>query len=417
MWRGRHSSLGLVPVAGGDSFSRRIVVLVLTADPPDVRAPQHCGRSRTLRASAPRRPTTGWERTLLLSLGMTLAQPAAQSMAGVPPQELRWIVYPACPSDWSGQLQRCEGGFFHSPPGLEIAWPGGEPLFAQLLRGREEVVGVAAGVRRSCWLRHRPRHYYFPTLPALVGPARRDEVVAELARALRSLGAAEVVFDSFDAQWEPGSDAPEVPARQEYVVSLETPLSQQVGRLRRDHRRHLRDGEREGWTLRTLEGEDARALLSEVLEAAARRAADRGDPFAARVPAAAIRSPAPPLTDAWGTRVFSAWHGTRPLAALVVGWANGRAYTLRSGATAEGYRRSASVWLNWRVMSEFAEHGFRTCTLGGTSASAARPENPAHGLFLFKTGFGSQVAPRRGARWTFDRTHVLVHRLAARAFA
>jgi GNAT acetyltransferase-like protein len=335
----------------------------------------------------------------------------------LPLSELHWIVHPACSSDWSAQLQRCDGGFFHSPAGLEIASPGGEPLFAQLLRGHEEVVGVAAGVRRSCWLRHGPRHYYFPTLPALVGPARTDEVVAELARALRALGAAEVVFDSFDAQWEPGSVGAEAPARHEYVVSLERPLSRQVGRLRENHRRHLRSGEREGWTLRTLEGEDARALLSEVLAAAARRAAGRGDRFAYRIPPAAIRSPAPALTAAWGTRVFSAWVGATPLAAVLVGWANRCAYMLRSGATAEGYRRSASVWLHWHVMSHLADLGFTSYNIGGTPASAVRRQDPAYGLFRFKAGFGSQVVLCRGARWTFDSTHVLVHRFAAWAFA
>jgi len=351
-------------------------------------------------------------RTCGPGVGMVLAPAAAPTTPLVPPQKLRWIVEPRCPPDWSTQLERCEGGFFHSPLGLEFACPGGEPLFAELLSGNDEVVGVAAGVRWSCWLRRRPRHYYFPTLPALVGPALTDEVVADLPRALRSLGAAEVVFDSFDAKWEPTSVGPEAPPRQEYVVPLETPLSQVVGRLRRDHRRHVRDGDREGWTLGTLEGEDARTLLSDVLGAAARRAADRGDRFAVQIPAAAMRSPAPGLADAWGTRVFAAWDGNTPLAALVVGWANRRAYTLQSGSTAEGYRRSASVWLNWRVMSAFAEHGFRTCTLGGTSVAAARPEDPAHGLFLFKSGFGSQVVRCQGTRWTFSRTHLRVHHLA-----
>jgi hypothetical protein len=229
---------------------------------------------------------------------------------------------------------------------------------------------------------------------------------------LRLQGAVEVVFDSFDARWEPGSAAGDALTRQEYLLSLEAPPSEQVRKFRRHHRRHLQIGVEEGWTLRVLEGEEARALLHEVLATTTARAASRGDPFSVQLPGAAIRSPAPILTAAWGMRVFSAWHGATPLAAVLVGWANRRAYNLESGSTVEGYRRSARVWLQWSIMSHLAEHRFGAVNLGGTAASAAQPEDPAYGVFFFKTGFGSQVVPCRGARWTFNGTHMRAHRFA-----
>src|SRR2546425_662687 len=150
---------------------------------------------------------------------MRLAQPSAWPTPRIPLQELRWIVQSTCPPDWCAQLERCEGGFFHSPPGLVVVAPPGEPMFAQLLSG-QEVVGVAAGVRSRCRLSRRPRHYYFPTLPALGGPGQPDELLAALVSVLRSYGAGEVVFDSFDARWEPGIAALEPAARQEYFVPL-----------------------------------------------------------------------------------------------------------------------------------------------------------------------------------------------------
>ena len=101
---------------------------------------------------------------------MTPTRTATRSTVQDPREELRWIVQVVCPADWAARLQRCEGGFFHSPAGLETA-PPGEPLFAQLLRG-QEVVGVAVGVRSRCRLSLHARHCYFPTLPALAGPAQ-----------------------------------------------------------------------------------------------------------------------------------------------------------------------------------------------------------------------------------------------------
>src|SRR5205814_10641110 len=102
-------------------------------------------------------------------------------------RDLRWITRSACPPDWWAHVERCGGGFFHTPPGLGAGAPAGEAVFAQLLRGAD-VVGVAAGVRSQCRLRRRPRHVYFPTAPALLGLLRPDDAPHALPQALRTEG-------------------------------------------------------------------------------------------------------------------------------------------------------------------------------------------------------------------------------------
>src|SRR5256885_11071667 len=136
---------------------------------------------------------------------------------------LRWLTQSQCPADWWIRVERCGGGFFHTPPGLDAGAPAGEPVFAQLWHG-DEVVGVATGVRSRCRFGREPRHLYFPTVPALTGPPQGDEALGALVDTLRAERAVEVTVDSFDAGWQPHVTTGErVDSRDrvEYLVPLD----------------------------------------------------------------------------------------------------------------------------------------------------------------------------------------------------
>jgi hypothetical protein len=316
-------------------------------------------------------------------------------------------------TDWAALLERCGGSFFHSPPALRASLPPGEPVFARLVGGGE-VLAVAAGVMCGCRLSLRRRHARFAALPAAAPGVDRAAAAALLARALAAGGAAEVAMDSFAS---PGGAVPgggALPGRErwEWVVPLSSP-AEVAPRLSRAHRRHATAGDRAGWTLRELGGSEAARLLAAVQDAAAGRAARRGDPFGAGVPGAA-GDRAVKLGEPWGVCTFAAYDGAEPLAAALVGWANRRAFYLVGGSTPEGYRRSAAPWLHARVMERLAGHGFAEYDLGGTAAEAAAPAHPAHGLHRFKAGFGAEPVPCRGARWEPGHAHLRAHRALAR---
>ena len=326
-------------------------------------------------------------------------------------RDLRWITRSACPPDWWAHVERCGGGFFHTPPGLGAGAPAGEAVFAQLLQD-DDVVGVAAGVRSQCRLGLRPRHLYFPSAPAFLGLPRPDDALDALAQALRIEGAAEVGVDSFDAGWRPDV-APgttiETRDRVEYLVPLDRTPDELLRGCSKHHRRHLQNGIQREWRFQTLDGPEARALIAAVQRAAADRAAERGDPFQATLPAAAgamIDDGAP-----WGVTTFSVWENGAPLAAALVGWAKPRAYYLVGGSTPTGYACHAAVWLHWRIMCHLAEGGFTIYNLGGTPVTARRPDDPQHGLYRFKSGFGTDIVSRRSVRWTLRPMHVATHRL------
>jgi hypothetical protein len=330
----------------------------------------------------------------------------------IAPMNLDWIVRSAVPPGWPEALQLCEGGFFHTPLGLLTGAPAGEPIFVDLWNGNE-LAGIAVGVRHGCRLRSQPSHAYFPTFPAMRTPFLRDAGLAAVCDAMRAEGIDDIMMDSFDASWVPGTTAGaiETAQRSEYVVALgavsgtETPAE-----FVAHHRRLCAKGARRGWTVRPAYGADATALLARVQGTAIERATLRGDKFeVAPLPASVLECS--PGDSAWGVTVFGAWSDEMLMTAVAVGWASGRAFYICGGSTPSGYAQGSAAWLHWRVMHHFATRGFTAYNLGGTPASAMLETDPAYGLQRFKSGFGADAIPLRSLKWEFDSVHVMGHRV------
>lgn len=324
----------------------------------------------------------------------------------------RWTLTPRCPGPWAFLVASCGGGFFHTPAGLLAGAPPGEPVFC-VLRQDGRCVGIALGVRHGSRLngiRHgilwnaKGRGIYFPTVPALTPEVDPGFALSLLEEALRAAQIVEARFDSFDASWHPihtggtPGGQQEGLARREYVIPLAKPAAELPARCTSHHRRHIRRGEKDGWTLRLLHGAEADHLLGTALWTAATRAARRGDPFSMARPTIASHAD-PDLARPWGIVVWSAWHADTPLAAVVVGHANNSAYYITGGSTPEGYARDASIWLQSRVSQALAEADFLRYNLGGTNIRAGDPNHPSHGLHRFKIGFGARIVPCAGLRW------------------
>ncbi len=201
--------------------------------------------------------------------------------------------------------------------------------------------------------------------------------------------------------------------RQEHVLELVGGEELEAG-FGKTHRRHLRRGVRAGWTFRALGGPEAVEALERVQGSTGARAEALGRGFSPNVPRdAATRSPGS-LADDRGIVTFGAWNGDVLLAAALIGYANGRGFYVAGGSTPQGFKASASVWLQWQIMCSLLEHGYTAYNMGGTPASAGRADDPAHGLFRFKTGFGAAPVPRVGAQWICNAWHEGLHTMIRR---
>ena len=325
-----------------------------------------------------------------------------------------WRSETNCPSDWALHIERCGGGFHHSPLSLPVGFRDAEPIFASLWNAQDELIGLACGARRCCRLGLHTAHLYFPSLPAFRDVAEPDAALRALVDSLEMPRVAEIEFHSFGSTWTPnmptgGHGLP----RLEHVVPLTAGAEETLRSCGSTHRRWIRKGEREGWDLRRLGPADARAILGKVRRLAARRARKRGEDFASdRGSPWLLEAHDHDLSCGWGLAAFAATDQETVLAAILVGWAGHKAYYLMGGSTPQGYRLSAAFWLHWRVMALLAEHGCTAYNLGGTPEAGGMPEHPAHGLFRFKKGFGSEAVRCRGARWVLRPGHVRAHRLA-----
>jgi len=333
--------------------------------------------------------------------------------------DYRWEFSTTPPPEWGELIGRLNGGFYHTPLGLLLSSAAGEPLYCTLRDPRGDVVGIALGAQRRCRLSSRPRHLSFPSLPALGAHPDPEAALTSLLAQLAARGAAEVDMSTYDTPWTPPADSKLLTGslRQEYVVDLhEDPqiLRRSFGKT---HRRSCSRGEREGWELRQLHGATAVAALNEVMATTATRVHSHGRSYSIAVPIATAAS-AVYDDDAPGRAVtLAAFHGDTLLGAGLAGIAGRRGYLVISGSTTEGYRIGSAPWLWWRIMVWLHERGANTFNLGGSPGSpltASDPDDPHHGLYVYKMGFGAVIVRSRCGHWEFGHNHIRLHRLTAR---
>lgn len=322
---------------------------------------------------------------------------------------LTWHLSTTLPTAWLEWIRVCHGGVFHTRPGLLVDAPQGTPLYGQLVNASGETVGIALGVRHGCRLATTERHAHFPTLPALAPAIDPLLALDTLKRQLGESGIAEVTIGSYDATYTPQL-AEASPPRLEYVVP--TPPNAADIPLSTTHRRHVRRGEREGWSTRFLTGAEAEAAILGVQRSTAERAAALARSFVPvqHAPWAQEIVTSAPLPE-YGLFVLAAYRDTSLLSSVLVGWAGERAFYLIGGSTAEGYQCGAAVWLHMHVIRILIQHGIQTYNLGGTPMDASLASSPGHGLYRFKTGFGVSPVVRQGVHWVLRPGHLRLHQM------
>lgn len=319
-----------------------------------------------------------------------------------------WHVSATPPGDWNTLLQRCGGGFFHTPAAIGISLPEGEVFYAVAQNGKG-LQAVALGIRTLCRLSPVRRHVVLATPPATRSGVDPAAAAHHLARALAADGAAEVAMHSYDAP----SPSHGAYSRIEHRVALNgSTAAQLLDNCSATHRRHIRRGERAGWTVHVLAGMQAVELLYSVQLEAAVRAQQRNERITA-IPAHAAATPAS-LSAPWGNCCYAAYARDVLLGVVLIGWANGRVFYLLGGSTLEGYEQSAAAWLQWQIMQRCVEAGHHLYNLGGTPIGAEAPTHSSHGLYRFKSGFGATPVGCQGNDWVFRSAHLRVHRLLTR---
>jgi len=229
-----------------------------------------------------------------------------------------------------------------------------------------------------------PRHVYFPTTPALVHSAPRDEALEALRWTLYEQGYADVDMDGFDARYEPltAEGAEVVSTRMEYLVRLGRSMEETRKRLGADHLRCIRRGDDEHWRF-TVAG------------------------------AASSSGAYVTVSGADGTACcFSAaaWRDDDLLAQAKVCVAGSRAYCARSQVSPAGRDCGAPTWLQWMIMCQLAERDITVYNLG-TAPVPTAADQIGHDPLRARLGFAPEMVRCRHIRWTLSPRHMRTHRI------
>ncbi|HET9234469.1 MAG TPA: peptidoglycan bridge formation glycyltransferase FemA/FemB family protein [Candidatus Eisenbacteria bacterium] len=307
------------------------------------------------------------------------------------------------PREWEALVQDCGGHPLHFPAAHEADFDPRDRMHLVFREGPEPVACALAYRERRRRLGRGKDVLILPTAPALRPPATesRDPVYLRLLQFARDANCRELVIQS---PWGASLDFPPfgdhvIDRVVEFVLDLEKGGEALLAGMHRVHRKNIRRAERDGVVVRadaTLEGLLALRAMQGV---SAERQAKRGSGFTVRDRA---------YFERIHQRVYAAGHGelllayrgehTAPIAGLAYLIGAGRALTVRSGSTQEGYATYAMYLLQHEVIQRCLARGISELNIGGVPQAAERDDHPQHGLYEFKKGWGGTPLPRSSVR-------------------
>ena len=237
----------------------------------------------------------------------------------------------------------------------------------------------------------------------------------------RSLGCTRLGLDSFMSGTSPLRPVEHgfvETERVEFTLDLERDSESLWQGIRKDQREKIRRLKREGVVI--AEGTTLADLtaLGTAREATQARRDERGQGYDLSSDSTLYESLYHHLVDRGAARVFLARREGAVLAAILFSTFNRRAYSVFSGSTEIGYKMGTQSGLFWTAVETFKAEGFRQLNRGGVPGSAAREDDPLHGIYSFKLRLGTTpercvsgdkvLAPlRQGLRSLRDRLRTL----------
>jgi hypothetical protein len=308
--------------------------------------------------------------------------------------------------EWERLVQACGGHPLHLPQIQDVDQVGHERMHVVFQNGSQPVACALAYQTGGGRFRKRPRRLLLPASPAFRADAGADraliyEKILELARRLEC---SELIIQP---QW--GTQFEDVPLFSshvseiliEFVLDTNRDLSAIEAGMHRTHRKNVRRAARDGVTVSpetTLEG---LLTLRAMQQVSSERSAKKGGGFTVRDRSFFERLYTSVYSSGRGELLMATKDG-KPLAGLAYVTGAGRAVTVRSGSTPEGYALQAMYALQSRAIERVQERGILELNLGGVPEVAATPGHPQRGLYEFKLGWGGTERRSEAIRMAID---------------
>ena len=309
------------------------------------------------------------------------------------------IYRDAPPDGWDGIVTSLGGDVFHSHAWaryqVDISATSAVYLLAR--DDRKEPVGVAVTLvhqSRTPLLAALVRDLTFAAHPLARGNA--DEPVSALLREgeafARRLGVARLWLGSFGSGRSPIRPATRgfrETERIEFVADLTAGIDSVWQVIDKKQRERIRQLERKGIAVTPESGRDALDTLQALRGSTQQKRAARGQGYSLAMGRELDDAIDRHLLQGNLARIFVARAEGTPIAAILYTVFAGRAYSMFSGSSGEGYRLGAQSLLYWRAVQHFCEQGFVELNRGGGPGAAASPDHPLHGIYQFKLRLGT----------------------------
>lgn len=335
------------------------------------------------------------------------------------------------PEQWDEQLAQLGGNLFHSSGWAQYQrhLRGSTPLYVSAHDSNGGLAGMAA-------LQHARSS--IPVLAQISGQVELSAhpITAEgpqivpfmnaLEKAMKELGCVRILLNSnmsADSGFVPAEHGYDVANRLEFLADLTRNEDELWSNIAKDQRARIRKLEREGIIVEQSGDRADLYGLRIARESAQERRTTKGQGYELTKSDAFYDRIYEHLVQSGIAKLFVARGADEIQAAILFGAFNGRAYSIFSGSTKEGYKMGAQSGLYWCAVRYFRERGFVQLNRGGLPASSESEEDPLHGIYRFKKRLGTEpvictsgtkvLSPVKDSLNTFRRR--LQSRVAARS--
>lgn len=301
------------------------------------------------------------------------------------------------PDWWDTALSELGGNLFHSAgwSRYQQRLRGGVPLFVAA-RDQNRLIGMALlHYKRSSVpvLAQISGHGELFAHPIVAETRYMDSFLEAIESKIKSLGCVRVTLNSnmsANSSFAPVAHGYETAERLEFLADLSRDEDALWNAIAKDQRARIRKLERDGIVLEQSGDREDLYGLRVARESAQQRRTERGQGYEL------------PKSDAFYERIhtdlvmpgianlFVARGEQDIVAAILFGAFNGRAYSIFSGSTKEGYKMGAQSGLYWTAVKYFRERGFLELNRGGLPASAELEDDALHGIYRFKKRLGTE---------------------------
>jgi GNAT superfamily N-acetyltransferase len=301
------------------------------------------------------------------------------------------------PASWDDHILALDGSIFHTSHwAAYLARPGVEPWFV-LERDGDAVAGAALALRSQST---RPLiGRFFRSMSVTAHPATRGGDAGRSARFLQAVeeearrhGCADIALESWmsaASPIRPSEFGYREHERVEFQADLRLGPEKLWSALKKDQRERIRHLERDGMTVALGSERSDLSLLRAMQESTQERRQQKGQGYELEGGEAFFDRVHERLVRPGLGRLFLAKRDGEAVGGIFFHVWGGKAYSMFSGSTPEGYRAGAQTYLYWRAVERFLEEGLVLLNRGGVPASAAVEGDPLHGLYRFKTRLGT----------------------------